>query len=162
VTPDPNWAEKVTAIATSVGAVGLLGGLGAAVVALQQVREQRKSRHAQLGAEFVRRWNEESLVETRRFVAEYKNKEELSKAFQGFIATNSANAYVLYRELDYFEQLGALDELGAVDFELIKLLLGQTLVDRWEMWEPSLRAMPVADPYPMFGALVAKMRKELR
>ena len=39
-------------------------------------------------------------------------------------------AYVLYRELDYFEQLAALERMVAFDLELTKLLLGRTLVDR--------------------------------
>jgi hypothetical protein len=62
-----DWAE-VTAIATSVLAVGLVGAIAAAVLAAQQVREARLSREAQMAAEFFRRWNEDSLVETRRLV----------------------------------------------------------------------------------------------
>jgi hypothetical protein len=46
-----DWGE-VTALATSVLAVGLLGGIGAAVFAAQQVREARRSREAQMAAEY--------------------------------------------------------------------------------------------------------------
>ena len=159
--PAPNWAEQVTAIATAVGAIGLLGALGAAVFAGQQVKEARKSRESQIAADFFRRWNEDSLVETRRLVAQYDSKEDLSEAFQEFIASNAEEAYVLYRELDYFEQLAALEHVGAFDFELIKLLLGRTLIGRWEMWQPSLVAMSGAGGYPMFSALVSKMRVAL-
>jgi hypothetical protein len=154
--PGPNWAEQVTAIATAIGAIGLLGALGAAVFAGQQVKEARKSRESQIAADFFGRWNEDSLVETRRLVSGFKTKEELSAASQGFIASNADEAYVLYRELDYFEQLAALEHVGAFDFELIKLLLGRTLIDRWEMWKPSLEAMS-GNGYPMFNALVGKM-----
>ncbi len=157
----PNWAEQVTAIATAVGAIGLLGALGAAVFAGQQVKEARKARESQIAADFFRRWNEDSLVETRRLVARFKTKEELSEAFQGFIASNADEAYVLYRELDYFEQLAALEHVGAFDFELIRLLLGSTLISRWEMWEPSLDALSEEGGYPMFKALVAKMKVAL-
>jgi hypothetical protein len=156
--PGPNWAEQVTAIATAVGALGLLGALGAAAFAGQQVKEARKARESQIAADFFRRWNENALVETRRLVAIFETKEELSEAFQGFIASNADEAYVLYRELDYFEQLAALEHVGAFDFELIKLLLGRTLVDRWEMWKPSIDAMSGTGGYPMFGALVEKMK----
>jgi len=154
----PNWAEQVTAIATAVGALGLLGALGAAVFAGQQVKEARKARESQIAADFFRRWNEDALLETRRLVATFGTREDLSAAFQDFIASNADEAYVLYRELDYFEQLAALEHVGAFDFELIKLLLGATLIDRWEMWKPSIEAMRGTSGYPMFEALVAKMK----
>jgi hypothetical protein len=154
----PNWAEQVTAIATAIGALGLLGALGAAAFAGQQVKEARKARESQVAADFFRRWNEDSLLETRRLVATFDTKEELSAAFQDFIASNADEAYVFYRELDYFEQLAALEHVGAFDFELIKLLLGRTLIDRWQMWKPSIDAMDGTDPYPMFESLVRKMQ----
>ena len=156
--PGPNWAEQVTAIATAVGALGLLGALGAAAFAGQQVKEARKARESQIAADFFRRWNDDSLLETRRLVATFETKEELAAAFQTFVASNADEAYVLYRELDYFEQLAALEHVGAFDFELIRLLLGRTLIDRWEMWQPSIDAMKGAGGYPMFEALVAKMK----
>ena len=76
----------------------------------------------------------------------------------GFIAENSAQAYILYRELDYFEQLGALENHGGFDFELIRTLLGRRLIDLWEMWQPSIEAIGGSATYPMFGRLVTKMR----
>jgi hypothetical protein len=67
---------------------------------------------------------------------------------------------VLFRELDFFEQLAALEEIGAFDFELIRLLLGRRLVERWEMWKPSIDAMGPA-VYPLFGSLAQRMRTAL-
>ncbi len=157
----PDWAEQVTAIATSIGALGLLGAIGAAIFAGQQVREAQKSRESEMAAEFFRRWNEDALVETRRMVDRFKTKEDLSAAFRKYVSTGAPEAYVLYRELDYFEQLAVLEHRGAFDFELIRLLLGQTLIDRWEMWEPSLRAVHGPAVYPNFAALVSKMRLAL-
>ncbi|HEY3830942.1 MAG TPA: hypothetical protein VGO03_01485 [Acidimicrobiia bacterium] len=153
---DPNWAEMVTAIATAVGAVGLVSAIGAATFAARQVREAERGRHALMAAEFLRRWNEPDLVETRHFIGQYQTPHALAAALQGFVASNSIQAFVLYRELDYFEQLAALERIGAFDFELITLLLGQRLIDRWEMWKPSIDAMG-ANAYPMFAALVTKM-----
>jgi hypothetical protein len=158
----PNWAEQLTAIATSIGAIGLLGAIVAAVYAGQQVREARSGRQAQLAAEFIRRWNEQALVEARRLIARFQTPQELSAAFQQYVASGAAEAYVLYRELDYFEQLGALERLGAFDFELIRLLLGRTLTARWEMWEPAIEAAHGAGTYPMFEALASKMRAATR
>jgi hypothetical protein len=156
----PNWAEIVTAISTAVGAVGLLSAIGAALFAARQVREAERSRHASMAAEFLRRWEEPDLIETRHVIGQYKTPEALAAALQGFRESNSLQAYILYRELDYFEQLAALEHIGAFDFELIRLLLGRRLIDRWEMWSPSIDAMG-EDPYPMFRALVNRMRAAL-
>jgi hypothetical protein len=76
---------------------------------------------------------------------------------------NSTEAYVLYRELDYFEQLAALEHLGHFDFELIKLLLGQSLVNRWDIWKPSIDAMGGgSNPYPRFEELAKKMERAIK
>src|SRR4051812_16032556 len=115
----PNWAEELTAVATALGSVGLLSTVGLVLLGGRQVREAERARHAQLAADFLRRWDEDNLVETRRLVAQYESKEALAAAFAEFIATNSVSAYVLYRELDFFEQLGALERIGAFDFDLI-------------------------------------------
>jgi hypothetical protein len=68
---------------------------------------------------------------------------------------------VLYRELDYFEQLAALERWGAFDLELIKLMLGRTLIERWEMWRPAIHAVHGPGVYPLFESLVEKLRLEL-
>ncbi|HEY2202328.1 MAG TPA: hypothetical protein VGH56_10585 [Solirubrobacteraceae bacterium] len=155
-----NWAE-VTAIATSILALGLVGGFIAAAFTAQQVREARRSREAQMAAEFFRRWNEDALVEARRLVAGFKSADELRDAFAGYVADDAPEAYVLYRELDYFEQLAALESQGAFDLELIKLLLGRTLIDRWEMWRPAIHEAYGPGVYPLFEGLVGKLRREL-
>ena len=154
----PNWAEQVTAIATAVSAIGLLSAIGAVIFAGQQAREARIGRQAAVAVEFFRRWDEGPLVETRRLVAQFETAEALRDAMVGFIAENSAQVYILYRELDYFEQLGALENHGGFDFVLIKTLLGRRLIDRWEMWQPSIEALGGSAVYPMFGRLVTKMR----
>jgi hypothetical protein len=155
-----DWAE-VSAIATSVLAIGLLGAFAAAAFAAQQAREARKSREAQMAAEFFRRWNEDALVEARRMVGRFKSPEELSEAFATYVADDAPEAYILYRELDYFEQLAALERLGAFDFELIKLLLGRRLIDRWRMWKPAIERAHGPDVYPLFEELVEKLRRAL-
>jgi hypothetical protein len=35
---------------------------------------------------------------------------------------------------------------------------GRRLIDRWEMWQPSIEAIGGTATYPMFDRLVAKMR----
>jgi hypothetical protein len=131
------------------------------VFGAQQVREARRARQAQMAAEFVRRWNEDPLVEARRLIAGFATPEELASAFRRYVTENAPEAYVLYRELDYFEQLAALERSGGVDFELIKSLVGRALIERWEMWNPALRAVHGEDVYPLYGDLVARMRRAL-
>jgi hypothetical protein len=154
----PDWAEQVTAIATAVNAIGLLSAIGAVIFASQQAREARIGRNAETAVEFFRRWSEGPMVETRRMVAKFGTPEALRDALTVFVAENRAEAYILYRELDYFEQLGALERYGGVDFDLIRTLLGHRLIDRWEMWQPSIEAMGGTATYPMFAGLVTKMR----
>jgi len=157
----PNWSEEVTAIATAVSAVGLLSAIGAAVYAGQQVREARIGRQAEMAADFFRRWNESPLEETRRLVDRFESSEALRLAFERFRAEGSIEAYVLYRELDYFEQLGALEHHGGFDFQLIRIMLGPRLIARWEMWQPAIEEVLGPGTYPMFEALVEKMRAAL-
>jgi hypothetical protein len=154
-----DWSE-VTAIATSVLAIGLLGAFGAAAFAAQQVREARKSREAQMAAEFFRRWNDPSLVEARRMVNRFDSAEELRDAYVSYVAADAPEAYVLYRELDFFEQLAALESIGAFNLQLIRLLLGRTLIDRWELWRPALHHAHGTGVYPMFEGLAAKLERE--
>lgn len=157
----PNWAEQVTAIATAVLALGLFGAVAAGVVGAQQVREARRGRQAQMAAEFIRRWNDETLVEARQLVARFNKSEDLAAAFERYVADNSPEAYVLYRELDYFEQLAALEHWGALDFSLLKLLVGRIVVDRWQLWEPVLSAVHGEAVYPLFRALADRTRRAL-
>jgi hypothetical protein len=153
----PDWAEQVTAIATAFSALALLSAIGAVVFAARQARETRIGRQAATAVEFFRRWNEAPLEEARQLVAQFESGEALRDALVQFSAENSIKAFVLYRELDYFEQLGALEKHGGFDFELVRSLLGRRLVARWELWRPSIEALGGVAVYPMFQGLVNKL-----
>lgn len=153
-----SWTEQVTAIATAVLAVGAVGAIAAAAFTAQQVREARIGRQAEVAAELFRRWSDDPMVETRRLVASFDTPEALRDALVRHLASNDTAAYVLFRELDYFEQLGALEAHGGVDFALVHSMLGSRLVDRWELWSPSIDAMGGDSVYPMFARLAEKMR----
>lgn len=157
----PNWAEEVTAVATVVLAVGAVAAIGAAMFAGQQVREARIGRQAEVAADFFRRWSDDPMVETRRLVASYGSPENLRDVFVRHIAANDVEAYVLFRELDYFEQLGAMEQHGGFDYGLIEALLGQKLVDRFELWRPSIDAIGGRAVYPNFTHLAEKVRSSL-
>lgn len=155
-----NWGE-VTAIATCILALGLVGGFIAAAFAAQQVREARRSREAEIAAELFRRWDEDALVEARRLVGRFKSPEELRDAFVAYVDADAPEAYVCYRELDFFEQLAALEERGAVDLELIALMLGRALIARWELWRLAIQEAHGAGAYPLFERLATKLRRTL-
>lgn len=155
-----DWGE-VTAIATSLLAFSLLGAFAAAAFAAQQVREARKSREALIAAEFFRRWDEDPMVEARRLIGRFKSPEDLRDAFVAYVAADAREAYMMYRELDYFEQLAALERQGAFDFELVQLLVGRTLVERWEMWKPAIEQAHGPGVYPLFEGLAEKLRRTL-
>ncbi len=159
--PGPNWAEEVTAIATAVGALGLLGAIAAAGFAGQQVREARRASRAELASAFIERWNGENLVEARHLANGFGSPEALRDALGDYSGKNAPEAHVLMREPDYFEQLGALEHEGAIDFNLIRLLAGRAIVDRWELWEPAVRSLPRDRAYPMFEELASKLRDSL-
>ena len=95
----------------------------------------------------------------RRLVARLNSSGELPEAFARYVASDAPEAYVLYRELDFFEQVAALEARGAFDLELIKLMLGRTLVDRWELWRPALHQVHGPGVYPLFEGLAAKLER---
>jgi hypothetical protein len=132
--------------------------VGAAVLAAQQVREARRSTQAQMAAEFFRRWDEDALVEARRLVARYATPEELTRAYRQALLDNSPELYVFYRELDFFEQLAALERSGAFDVRLIELMVGPMLVQRWDTWQPALVAVHGEGIYPLFQSLAERLR----
>jgi hypothetical protein len=94
-------------------------------------------------------------------VDRFKSADELRDAFTRYVADDAPEAYVLLRELDYFEQLAALESQGAFDLNLIKMMLGRTLIERWEMWRPAITEAYGPHVYPMFEGLAEKLRRAL-
>ena len=153
----PNWAEQLAAISTAVLAFGTLGAIFAAGLAWHQLREARIGRQAVVASELFRRWSDDSMIETRRLVASYKSPEALRDALTKSVEHNELAAYVMFRELDFFEQLGALEAHGAVSIELVRVMLGERLVERWKLWSPAIDAIGGPAVYPMFKQIADKM-----
>jgi hypothetical protein len=156
----PNWAEQLTALSTAVLAFGAMGAVFAAGLAWHQLREVRIGRQAEVASELFRRWSDDSMIETRRLVASYESPEALRNALTQHVEHNEAAAYVMFRELDFFEQLGALEAYGAISIELVRAMLGERLVDRWELWSPAIDAIGGPAIYPMFKQIADKMRTD--
>ena len=66
----------------------------------------------------------------------------------------------MFREPDFFEQLGALEAYGAISIEFVRAMLGERLVDRWKLWSPAIDAIGGPDVYPMFKQIADRMRIE--
>jgi hypothetical protein len=126
------------------------------------VQEARIGRQAEIASDFFRRWSDDDMVATRRLVASYATAEALRDAFVRHMNANDSEAYVMMRELDYFEQLGALEEHGGFSFSMIQSLLGRRLVDRYELWRPTIETMGGAETYPLFDQLARKMEDALQ
>jgi hypothetical protein len=52
-----------------------------------------------------------------------------------------------------------MEQHGGFDFELVRLLLGRRLIDRWELWRPTIDALGGPSVYPLFERLVRKMER---
>jgi hypothetical protein len=149
-----------SAILTSVGAI--VAGVGVVFV-WQSVRESERARFAQMATEFSRRWGEEALVEVRRKTRDYSTVDQLAVAFKAYRDSNAAEYYLLLRELDFFEDLGAAERIKSVSPEFVDLTLGTTVVDRWEMWEPAITLVWDGDPYAynQFRELARRIKARL-
>jgi hypothetical protein len=44
---------------------------------------------------------------------------------------------------------------------LIELLVGRTLIERWDIWSQALRTVHGEDVYPLFRDLAARLRQAL-
>ena len=108
--------------------------------------------------DFVRRWDEDGLVEAPAG-RPVQDEGRAERRAQRFIDANAPGGVRALSRAGLLRALGALEQVGAINFDVLRLLLGPRLIDRWEMWKPSIDAMP--GDYPMFRALVAKMRAVL-
>lgn len=68
---------------------------------------------------------------------------------------------MFYRAPDYFEQLAALERIGAFDFELIKLLVGGIVIASWDKCGPALHAVHGDTVYPLFRDLATRLDRQI-
>jgi hypothetical protein len=160
----------ITALGAVAGAIGVffvwrsVKATEASLVEAEKSREAAvQSMQSQVAMEVARRWAGEDLVACRRLVRQYPTREDLAKAFDAFRAQNSRQAYILQRELDFFEDLAIAEQLHTISWAFIELSLGAVVWDRWQMWEPSINRLWGDDPtvYVHFRTLAERMREKL-
>jgi hypothetical protein len=158
-------ADEVTAIANVVMAAATLGLLLAAMLALRQVAEAKKSRHAVTATEFSRRWDDADMLESRALVGRYSDSTALKAAFFDLRDNHPGSDQHLrmLRQANYLEDLAILLDAGAVDEDFIKRSLGYIVVSRWELWKDvadEYQARHGMDNLPHFRALAARLMNE--
>jgi hypothetical protein len=155
----PNWAEQLTAWSTCVLAAGVVLAVVAAWLSRRAIREAVNSRHAQIALDVTNRWNDDTMREVKRSLIGISKEDLLGRIAKGQV-DNSDDFYELERFANYFENLGTLFKLGALEIEWIEEMLGSSVINYWDLWEPSvLRDRPV---WPKLYENWQAMANELR
>lgn len=154
-----NWAEALTGI----GTVLIAGGL---IFAAYQVRESRKSRHADLAVEISRMWEDKRLVDCRMKVAKLSGSDALHDLYLARYKAKDPEVFVLQREPYFFEDLGTLLKMKSISLRWIDETLGGLTIERWNLWEPTVDRIRrgIDGPewpraYENFELLVRKLKK---
>ena len=139
----------------------LVAALVALIGAYLVWKAAEKARHAALMAELSRRWDEPTLSESRRFMDSLGTN--LRATFQRWDDVQDPRSYILERVPNFFEDLSVLEQVGAIDFEMIRMSLGRSVVEVWEIWEPTIRYRRKKfgddeEIYGNFEKLVVKMQ----
>jgi hypothetical protein len=100
-------------------------------------KSAEKARHAALMADLSRRWDDPTLAEARRFMDLLGAN--LQATYERWDRTQDPRGYILERVPNFFEDLSVLEQVGAIDFEMIRMSLGRSVVDVWDIWEPTIR-----------------------
>lgn len=100
-------------------------------------KSAEKARHAALMADLSRRWDDPTLAEARRFMDSLGRN--LQATYERWDRTQDPRGYILERVPNFFEDLSVLEQVGAIDFESIRMSLGRSVVDVWDVWEPTIR-----------------------
>ncbi|MGD0312488.1 MAG: hypothetical protein ABSC90_08495 [Acidimicrobiales bacterium] len=149
----PNWAEIATAVATCVLAFG-------AFAALRQIGEAKRSRHTEAAARMSSRWEADEYVDARDKIESYADDQDLRDAFLQSMSSRSVDRHLFLRELSFLEELGAMEKLGAISLRWVEETMGDLVLDRWDLWWPSIDALRAQqeDVYGNFQLLTEKLR----
>jgi hypothetical protein len=151
-----DWPAWITAVATGLLALG-------ASIALFQLREARRTRHTGAAARMSSRWDSQEYIEARKHIDAYEDTMALRDAFAlAMTDRTSDERYVFLRELGFFEELGAMEKLGAISLRWIDETMHDLVLDRWELWHPSIEELRKDLPqeegvYKNFELLIGKL-----
>ncbi len=69
---------------------------------------------------------------------EYATRYDLCKAFEEAVKTNDPLYHDFLLELNFLEELGSLQKHGGISLGWIRSTMGNVVIDRWTLWEPSI------------------------
>jgi hypothetical protein len=152
----PVWPGIVTAVATGVIAIGV--GL-----ALFQLMEVKRSRRTETAARMSSRWEMPDYVEARIQIDSYADNLALREALLESIKNRTRDRHLLLRELSFFEELGAMEKMGAINLQWIEETMKDLVLARWDLWEATVVALRADSPkdqsiYGNFQLLVDKLQ----
>ncbi|MGH9092012.1 MAG: DUF4760 domain-containing protein [Acidimicrobiales bacterium] len=139
-TGGPNWAEQVTAWATLALAIGVAVAGVTAVFAWRSMRlageslkEDTKTRHAQIAVQLGRVWETDDMWRIRQRTKNF-SPGDLARYYERENTANSDAFYQLVRFANFFEDLGVLNKLGILGEEWVDECLGSSVIDYRDMW----------------------------
>ena len=130
------WTDLVVAFGIPV-TIGIT-----AVFALHQLREAEKSRYAALAADLTRRWDEDSLIESRRALIMHNHDEIrdiIAATFKDGITDEEADAFFVLQKLpNFIETLAAIESEFGLEREFVNRLWGSVIVSSWDRWSAAV------------------------
>lgn len=138
---EPTWTDKLSAIAATVAAGAttltlLVVGAGW-LLARAQLEEMKRSRHAQVMADYISRWDGDQLIDARRAVIDI-GSEKLRHEIERLYRRNERKYYELMRVPAFFEDLATLEAHGSLSSELLSQHFGAIVVHEFDQWSPTI------------------------
>jgi hypothetical protein len=153
------WTALYAIAATATFAIVAVG----VVLAIRQLNETVRSRHAALMSEFSKRWDEPRLVESRAMIQKYTPARLLLRvqALEGTMGSLN-ELQDLLRVPNFLEDLAVLEREGAISFEMIRLSLGGEYVQWWDHWKPTTAYMRGDETYDLVFENMEGLAERLR
>jgi signal transduction histidine kinase len=139
----PDWASITTAVATAATALILLA---TAVFVGRQLRDARRTRHAQLATELSRRWDDAAFVESQSLSVRYSAEELvelMNKVYETKSATDEERDELRKLESipNFWETIGVLQAEGALSLSMVERMWGEALLADWAAWESAVKRL---------------------
>jgi hypothetical protein len=133
--------DWITAIASAVAVLAVIVG---AFLALRQIGEGQKTRHAELLLDLSRRWDE-PLLKGARLGMVSRTQDEILKLVEVAYSEPQASRdefYELQPLPNFLEALAIIERrAGGIELELVNELWGSAILTTWNYWRPAVKFM---------------------
>lgn len=135
----PNWAEQLTAWATLAAAVIVAA---TAAFAAWQLRDARRTRHAQLLIELSRRWDEPGFVDAQRLFGRQTKGDLVDLITTIYQKGGQEPDLKLFTTIEaipnFWETLAILHSERAVSLAVADKMWGTAIRRSWAAWRPAI------------------------